>query len=106
MTVDALRCKNEGGESPMIVHGYVKDNRILLDPLIQLPDGVQVEIIVPDTVETKVSSEARARADGAETESDFMKYAGIWEGLTDEDLGLDDLAERRQHFFGARGVEP
>ena len=90
----------------MIVHGYVKDNRILLDALIQLPDGVQVEIIVPDTVETKVSSEARTREDGTETESDFMKYAGIWEGLTDEDLGLDDLAERRQHFLSDRRVEP
>ena len=79
----------------MIVHGDVKDNQILLNPLIQLPDGVRVEIIVPDTVETK-----------AEKESDFMKYAGIWEELTDEDLGLSDLAERRQNFFGDRKVEP
>lgn len=78
----------------MIIHGYVKDNRILLDPLIQLPDGLQVEIIVPDPVETK-----------AEKESDFMKYAGIWEGLTDEDLGLDDLTERRRNFLGERKVE-
>ncbi|MCH8291940.1 hypothetical protein IH992_12675 [Candidatus Poribacteria bacterium] len=77
----------------MIVHGHVKDNRILLDSEIQLPDGTRVEVIVPDTTST-------------DSESGFMKYAGIWEGLTDEDLGLGDLAERRQNFFGDRKVEP
>jgi hypothetical protein len=32
----------------MVVSGHVKDNRILLDSDIHLPDGIRVEIILPD----------------------------------------------------------
>ena len=35
----------------------------------------------------------------------IMKYAGIWSGMSDEDLGLSDIIERRQTFFGDREVE-
>ena len=32
----------------MIVWGHIKDNQILIDENIQLPDGIRVEIRVPD----------------------------------------------------------
>ena len=32
----------------MIVWGHIKDNQILIDENIQLPDGVRVESRVPD----------------------------------------------------------
>ena len=32
----------------MIVWGHIKDNQIFLDKNIQLPDGIRVEVRVPD----------------------------------------------------------
>ena len=37
----------------MIVRGHIKDNQILIDENIQLPDGTQVEIRVPDEAVTQ-----------------------------------------------------
>lgn len=34
----------------MIIFGHIEDNQILIDKKIQLPDGIQVEIRVPDEV--------------------------------------------------------
>ncbi len=39
----------------MIVWGHVKDNQILIDENIQLPDGIRVEIRVPDEAMTQGS---------------------------------------------------
>ena len=39
----------------MIVWGHVKDNQIILDDAIQLPDGLRVEIILLDDTVTKGS---------------------------------------------------
>jgi hypothetical protein len=35
----------------MKISGHVKNNVIVLDEPVQLPDGTQVEIIVPDPVQ-------------------------------------------------------
>jgi hypothetical protein len=39
----------------MIVRGHIKDNQILIDENIQLPDGIEVEIRVPDEAITQGS---------------------------------------------------
>lgn len=39
----------------MIVWGHIKDNQILIDENIQLPDGIRVEIRVPDEAMTQSS---------------------------------------------------
>ena len=39
----------------MIVWGHIKDNQVLLDENIRLPDGVRVEIRVPDETTTQES---------------------------------------------------
>ena len=39
----------------MIVWGHTKDDQILLDENIQLPDGIRVEIRVPDEATTQGS---------------------------------------------------
>ncbi len=39
----------------MIVWGHIKDNQILIDGNIQLPDEIRVEIRVPDETMTQES---------------------------------------------------
>ena len=39
----------------MIVWSHVKDNQILIDEKIQFPDGIRVEIRVPDKAMTQGS---------------------------------------------------
>ena len=51
----AVLCPRGKGALQMIVWGHIKDNQILLDENIQLPDGVRVEIRVPDETTTQVS---------------------------------------------------
>jgi hypothetical protein len=43
------------GELQMIVWSHVKDNQILIDEKIQFPDGIRVEIRVPDKAMTQGS---------------------------------------------------
>lgn len=72
--------------------------KITFDGLIQLPDQYKdlqnrtVTVTISDHTEKPLHPKLR-------------EFVGMWEGLTDEDLGLDDIAERRANFFGDRKLE-
>ena len=51
----------------MIVRGHIKDNQILIDENIQLPDGIEVEIRVPDEAITQSSGLCGIWKDSRET---------------------------------------
>ena len=52
----------------MIVWGHIKDNQILIDENIQLPDGIRVEIRVPDEAIEKGSGLCGIWKDSREAE--------------------------------------
>ena len=57
----------------MVISGHVENNVIVLDEAIELPEGVKVEIILPDAVE-----EMTALSSG---------LCGIWE----DDRSADEI---------------
>lgn len=64
------------------------------DGLIQLPE--KYRNLTDRRVSVTITDETK--------KAKIMKYAGIWSGMSDEDLGLDDLEKRRTDFFGNRDV--
>ncbi|WP_089721538.1 hypothetical protein [Candidatus Entotheonella palauensis] len=74
---------------------------ITSDGLIRLPEKYKnladrrVSVILTDDISTETNSQKEK----------ILKYAGIWNGLSDEDLGLEEMHERRKHFFGGRQVD-
>jgi len=67
--------------------------KITADGVIKLPEQYHdladrhVSVTITDDSNTQVNPQ-KAR---------IMKYAGLWKGLSDADLGLDEIQERRQH---------
>ena len=72
----------------MIVTRHVKDNRILLNPEIQLPDGMQVEIIIPDTVAPQTEKEI--------PHVKPLALVGRWKGIR---LSKEEIDEARRECW-------
>lgn len=78
------------------------ETEITPDGVIKLPVEFQTlaDRRVSVTITDEIDTEANAR------KARIMSYAGIWKGLSDVDLGLDDIQERRENFFNNRKVDP
>jgi hypothetical protein len=77
------------------------ETEITADGLIRLPE--QYKNLVARRVSVTITDD-NDTATNPQKEK-ILQYAGIWSGLRDEDLGLEEIHERRRNFFTGRQVD-
>ena len=70
------RIARQQGASQMIIHGRVKNNQIILYQDIQLPDGTEVEIQIPDDAITQESGLCGIWQDDRDVEEIIAEIVG------------------------------